>query len=183
MKDEQTTNPTDERQPLPEVIPATFPVFNLSEIKDDKQIYPLLLRVINDYPDLIEVFRGRGLNNRQKLFLCAYYRCAANNSAASKLVGVHAHHTWMKNDVDYAEVVEQITETVIDAVELKLFQFIERDSLSAIQFFLKNKAKHRGYGNEVKVDANINFNQEVTTLLQAARKRVSKDEQQNAKTD
>ncbi len=158
---------------LPDIIPAAFPVIDLQVFKRDEDILTHLVRIIQPFPDLIQIFKGKGLNNRQKAYLCAYYRTGCNNSAASKLVGVYSHYKWMGDDPQYNGVVDEINEIVVDAVELKLFQHIEGGSLRAIEIFLRNKGRKRGYGNELKVDNNFNFNTNITNMLQAARARVT----------
>lgn len=52
---------------------------------------------------------------------------------------------WRKADPDFAAACEQIMEEVIDFAESKLYQNIKDGDNASIFFFLKCKAKHRGY--------------------------------------
>lgn len=78
-------------------------------------------------------------------------------------------YDWLKNDPDFKKAVDDIQETAIDYVEGKLFQKIsgvtmkgkgpdEEDVYSippsdtAIIFYLKTKAKHRGYIERSEMD-------------------------------
>lgn len=56
-----------------------------------------------------------------------------------------AHYKWIKEDPEYKQRVHEITESAIDYVEGKLFESIKNNNITAIMFYLKSKAKHRGY--------------------------------------
>ena len=56
------------------------------------------------------------------------------------------HYQWLKTDPkEYKEEVEAITESAIDYVESKLYERIKANDTTSIIFFLKTKAKSRGY--------------------------------------
>lgn len=71
---------------------------------------------------------------------------------AADMCGINpkTHYEWVKNDPNYRAAVEEITERAIDFAESKLFKKIASENLDAIKFFLRAKAKKRGYGNEQK---------------------------------
>jgi hypothetical protein len=84
---------------------------------------------------------------------------------AVKICGISSrtHHTWMKEDEEYAFAVQEITDLAIDFAEKKLFELIdgaEKEVLAnngrvmkikdapntaATIFYLKTKGKKRGY--------------------------------------
>jgi len=85
-------------------------------------------------------------------------------STACESVGIsrQTHYRWLKEDPEYKELTEDISEHAIDFVESKLFEKIEgvqmgkeidghtviydlAPSDTAIIFYLKTKAKKRGY--------------------------------------
>ena len=151
---------------LVSVIPPEFPTVVVTGIKTDSELYPILIAMISYFPSLVPIFRGKGLNNRQKIFLCAFYGTGINISAAQKLTGIYGHSSWKSNDVGYLEAVEQITDIIIDNVEFKLFKYIQADNLSAIQFFLKTKGRHRGYGDKMEVTTKkADMSQQILTAL------------------
>lgn len=55
------------------------------------------------------------------------------------------HYDWYKNDEDYKEKVDSLTEGVIDNVENALLKNIDDGNVVAQIFYLKCKGKHRGY--------------------------------------
>jgi len=80
-------------------------------------------------------------------------------STAAKKAGVcrRTHYRWIKEDPEYAEAVRETNELSVDFAETALFELISMHNASAIIFFLKCRAKHRGYieREEQKQDSNI----------------------------
>lgn len=95
-------------------------------------------------------------------------------SHACEVVGIsrNTHYTWMREDADYKEQCEAITESAIDFVESKLFERIsgvligkkDKDGgidtyelppdNTSIIFYLKTKGKKRGYVERQEVISN-----------------------------
>lgn len=63
---------------------------------------------------------------------------------------------WRSRDSDFDAAVIEIEETAIDFVEEQLFAHMKRGSTAAVIFYLKTKAKHRGYieRSELQVESN-----------------------------
>ncbi len=55
------------------------------------------------------------------------------------------HYRWLKEDEDYKQEVQDITESAIDFVESKLYERIKANDTASIIFYLKTRAKSRGY--------------------------------------
>ena len=54
-------------------------------------------------------------------------------------------YRWMKEDAEFARQVEDINEIALDFAESQLHQQIKDGNTSATIFYLKSKAKKRGY--------------------------------------
>ena len=85
------------------------------------------------------------------MFIDALEKSLGIMSSASKAVGINrvTAYKWMQKDKEFAERVASIVETTIDFVESKLFEQIAEGNTTAIIFYLKTKAKHRGYVEQV----------------------------------
>lgn len=68
-------------------------------------------------------------------------------TTAAKSVGIDrsTHYKWMDSDPEYRAAVEGIAEMAIDFAESKLHKKIADGDTTAIIFFMKTKAKKRGY--------------------------------------
>ena len=55
------------------------------------------------------------------------------------------HYRWLQEDPENKAYVKDIQEIAIDFVESKLYDKIKENDTACIIFYLKTKAKHRGY--------------------------------------
>jgi hypothetical protein len=85
-------------------------------------------------------------------------------TTACKIVGIDrgSHYNWMKADKEYEERVKEIENIAIDFAESKLHKQIEKGDTTATIFYLKTKAKNRGYVERQEIahdlpNANINI--------------------------
>jgi hypothetical protein len=62
------------------------------------------------------------------------------------------HYRWMSEDPKYKEAVGDLAEVAVDFAESSLFQQIRNQEASATIFFLKTKARHRGYVERKDLD-------------------------------
>lgn len=109
-------------------------------------------------------------SQRKKTMIDALCEHMGNVSEAVKVVGIsrRTHYDWMRDDADYKAAVEEIDESTIDFVESKLRQLITGITMhngentytvapckTSIIFFLKTKAKKRGYVEQVEQSVTI----------------------------
>lgn len=112
------------------------------------------------------------LKAKKEGFLKVLEECRGIVSIACKNFGISrwTHYDWLKDDKWYAAQVEEINETVIDFVEGKLFERINGvligkhdkegemqvyevpPSDNSISFFLRSRARRRGYQERQEVD-------------------------------
>jgi hypothetical protein len=91
--------------------------------------------------------QAKGTAKRKEAFLEVLERNAGSITDACKAIGTarHQYYDWIKKDEKFKEQCDAITESLIDRAESKLHAAIEGGQAWAICFFLKCKAKHRGY--------------------------------------
>tara|TARA_R110000744_G_scaffold104713_1_gene200384 strand:- start:2082 stop:2465 length:384 start_codon:yes stop_codon:yes gene_type:complete len=79
-------------------------------------------------------------------------------SIACRKVGIsrQTHYRWQQEDLEYNKSSKDIIEATIDYVESKLFENIGSKKEASIMFYLKSKAKHRGYVERQEIDMNAN---------------------------
>ena len=89
--------------------------------------------------------------------ISALEKCRGIVSDAVRIVDISrkTHYEWLKTDPEYKAAVEATDDVAIDFVEGKLFSNIEDGDTTAIIFYLKTKAKKRGYIE--KSDIGISF--------------------------
>jgi hypothetical protein len=109
--------------------------------------------------------RKQSLTQRQKNFLKAFEVTAGNVSNACEKVNISRaiYYHWLKTNETFKEKVEEVNNKNIDFAETMLLKNIREGKESSIFFFLKCKAKDRGYiekqeigvtdkeGNDVKL--------------------------------
>lgn len=112
-------------------------------------------------------------NIKKKKMVEALRKCKGIVSHAAEVAGVSrkTHYEWLKTDEEYKAEVEAIDEGTIDFVESKLFELINGVTLgkevdgevkvydappckTSIIFYLKTKAKSRGYIERSEVSIN-----------------------------
>lgn len=73
-------------------------------------------------------------------------------TTAAKIAGIDrgSHYRWMDEDNDYKKNVASIAEMTIDFVESQLHKQIKDGQTTPTIFFLKTRAKHRGYVERVE---------------------------------
>ena len=87
-----------------------------------------------------------------------FLKCLHNNhghiSKACESAKIHrrTYYTWIEKDDKFKEQVEDAKEALVDYVESKLLQKINDLDTTSIIFFLKCKAKSRGYTERTEIE-------------------------------
>jgi hypothetical protein len=96
--------------------------------------------------------KSTALKKRQ--FLEVFEAKAGNISKACKAINIDrgTYYNWMEKDKKFASAVDDINESLIDWAEDALKKNIQNGKETSLIFFLKTKAKHRGYIEKQEFD-------------------------------
>lgn len=89
-------------------------------------------------------------------FLRAFEAKAGNVKVACQAMGMprSKYYAWRRTDLAFAEAVDDVLEGLKDFAESKLMVNIQQGKEASIFFFLKCKAKDRGYIERVDINHN-----------------------------
>jgi len=87
------------------------------------------------------------MNKKQKLFIELFEKNGTNVSQTCKKVDIHraTYYEWYANSDTFKKAVDDAKEAMIDFTESMLYKNIKGGNNTAILFYLKTQAKHRGY--------------------------------------
>lgn len=91
---------------------------------------------------------ARRINEKKKKdVLNALEKTLGVVTSACRQVGISRElfYQWMRSDEEFKKQVDSINEIAIDFAETELFKQIKEGNPTATIFYLKTKAKHRGY--------------------------------------
>ena len=100
---------------------------------------------------------------KKKLVLSLFVSKAGNVAELCRSTNIsrQTFYRWCKEDAVFNQAIEDGREGLIDFAESKLFSLIDEKHPTAIIFFLKTKAKHRGYIEKSELehsgDVNIKY--------------------------
>lgn len=94
----------------------------------------------------------------KKKFIEAMTKNLGNISRSAESVGINRslYYDWIKDDPDFKNACNEILELEIDWVEDQLKKQIEEGNSTATIFYLKCKAKRRGYIDRPEIEINNN---------------------------
>jgi len=75
-------------------------------------------------------------------------------TTACKSVGIsrETHYRWLREDEQYKDAVDDISDVALDFAESQLHKQIQNGEVSSTIFYLKTKGKKRGYVERQEVD-------------------------------
>lgn len=96
-----------------------------------------------------------------------YQRKGGNVSATCSALNISRaqFYRWKSKNKKFAEALDDAYEAIIDNVESKLLSKINDGDTTSIIFFLKTKAKHRGYVEKTEVDNRLEVVEPVQLFL------------------
>ena len=99
------------------------------------------------------------MKKKKELVLKALEKNLGNVSNACSQLNISRtqFYNWVKDDADFAEKWHDIEELSIDYAETSLKKQIKSGNTSATIFYLKCKAKNRGYIEKTEVDNTHTF--------------------------
>jgi len=97
------------------------------------------------------------MDTNKKVALEKLTKSKGNVSEACKAAGIarSTFYLWKSEDSEFAQSVDEIMEATIDAVEGYLMDQMKSGNPACIIFFLKTRAKHRGYVEKSEVENTI----------------------------
>jgi hypothetical protein len=105
----------------------------------------------------------KGANKKQpeihkKQLLEALERSLGIVTPACKEVGISRNQFYLyyKEDPEFKAAVDDINEITLDFVENQLLRKIKEGENQAIMFYMKYKARKRGYTEKIEIEGNMN---------------------------
>ncbi len=97
---------------------------------------------------------------KKEQFIKTLMDCYGNITRACEIQNIHrqTYYLWKREDSEFSKAVDEIdfTDHHIDFVENALHKKIEAGDTTAIIFYLKTKAKKRGYTEKSEMDITTN---------------------------
>ncbi len=92
--------------------------------------------------------------SKKEAFLKNFEKYLGIISTSCKATGItrQTYYNWINTDNDFNKKVNDITELQKDFVESKLIENIKDNDTTAIIFYLKTKAKDRGYTDKTEIE-------------------------------
>jgi hypothetical protein len=107
------------------------------------------------------------IETNKKNLLIALEKSLGIVTPACKEVGIsrNTFYVYYKNDPEFKAAVDDINEVTLDFVENQLLKNIKNGDNQAIMFFMKYKARKRGYTEQINIDGNLNHTIQVIKLI------------------
>ena len=74
-----------------------------------------------------------------------------SKAAANAKVGRSTIYRWLESDKEFKAAVEEIRDAAVDHVESQLFNLINNGDTGSTIFFMKTRAKNRGYVERTEI--------------------------------
>lgn len=94
----------------------------------------------------------RKIPSKQAL-IAALREASGNMSTVARKFGCHRGTIWhcVDNDPELRALTDELTEVFCDEAESQLYKHIREGNVAACIFFLKTKARHRGYNERLEL--------------------------------
>jgi ACT domain-containing protein len=104
---------------------------------------------------------------RKKALLDALERTLGIVTPACKAVGIsrQLYYEYINTDPEFKKAVEEINEIALDFTETQLFAKIKEGSERSILFYMKYKARKRGYSDTLDINANVSGTIDISKLI------------------
>ena len=98
--------------------------------------------------------KSNKIQHTKKALIDALEKSLGVVTTACKIVGIDrtTFYRYLKDDQDFAKMVQEIENVTLDFVESQLHKQIKENSTAATIFFLKTKGKKRGYIERQEID-------------------------------
>lgn len=89
----------------------------------------------------------------KEALIAALKELDGNQAAAARRFGCHRSliGKYANDDPEVRALIDDLQETFIDEAESKLYQHIREGNVAACIFFLKTRARHRGYSERLEL--------------------------------
>jgi hypothetical protein len=96
--------------------------------------------------------KHKAKEDKKKLFIEAFASAACNISQGCRKIGItrQTFFNWKAEDPDFANAIKEEQDAMVDFAESMLMKKIKAEDNTAIIFFLKCRAKDRGYIERVE---------------------------------
>ena len=103
----------------------------------------------------------------KKRVLEALERTLGIVTPACKEVGISRNqfYVYYNTDPEFKAAVDDINEITLDFVENQLLKKIKEGENQAIMFYMKYKARKRGYTEKIELEGNLNHNIKIIKLI------------------
>ena len=115
----------------------------------------------------------KGANKKQpeihkKMLLEALEKTLGIVTPACKEVGISRNqfYNYYNTDAEFKKAVDDINEITLDFVENQLLKKIKEGENQAIMFYMKYKARRRGYTDKIEIEGNLNHSVQIVKLIE-----------------
>lgn len=109
--------------------------------------------------------------NKEKLLQCLERNLGIVTSACKEArLSRETFYKYYRDDIEFRKKVDDINEITLDFAESQLLKKIKDGSEKAILFYMKHKAKSRGYSEKIEIDTNVAGGLAINVIWDEAKK-------------